>query len=658
MTHRRPYPLVGLACLTLLATQTVLAGDRGRPPAVPLITHNPYFSAWSTADRPTDDWSRHWTGSIQAMSSMAQVDGKPYRLLGPKPDAAPAMEMKGLEVTPTRTTYTLEGGGIHVHMTFLSPLLPHDLSVLARPVTYLSWDVESSDGKTHDVALYFDATAEFAVNTTDQPVAWSRDRAGKLDWLRVGTAEQPVLAKAGDNLRIDWGYLYVAAPHSGGMTSAVASDEAARGGFAATGKLPEHDDAHAPRPAKTEWPVLAFAFQLGRVAETPQSRHILLAYDELSTVQYMGKRLDPLWKAEGWDVSELLRAAECDYSSLKIHCAEFDDELMADMERLGGKEYARLGALAYRQCLAAHKLALGPKGQPLLFSKENFSNGCIATVDVTYPSSPFFLLFNPTLLQGAARSRCSTTRASDRWKFPFAPHDLGTYPEANGQVYGGGERTEDDQMPVEESRQHAPPGRRAGEGRGQRRLRRSNTGRMLQKWAEYLKQKGLDPENQLCTDDFAGHLAHNANLSVKAIVALGGLRACSARCAATRPRPTTTARPPRTMAARWVEMADDGDHYRLAFDKPGTWSQKYNLVWDRLLGLDLFPPEVVAQGDRLLPRRSRTRYGLPLDNRKHVHQARLDRLDGDAGRRRAGDFEALVDPLSDFARRVARAACR
>jgi hypothetical protein len=159
---------------------------------------------------------------------------------------------------------------------------------------------------------------------------------------------------------------------------------------------------------------------------------------------------------------------------------------------------------------------------------------------------------------------------------------------------------------------------------------------LLTKWADYLKAKGLDPENQLCTDDFAGHLAHNTNLSLKAILAIGAfgkLAEKSGHAEQAREYLDTA----RDFAQRWVRMADDGDHYRLAFDKPGTWSMKYNLVWDTLLDLHLFPPDV-ARKEIAFYKTKQNRYGLPLDNR--ADYTKLDWLVWTA---------SLAETPSDFA---------
>jgi hypothetical protein len=622
------------ALFTAILLVAVCSAAELRPPSAPLIAHDPYFSVWSNADRLNADVTRHWTGTPQALSALLRIDGKLYRVMGSDPHNVPALTQTGVTVLPTRTVYRFAGAGVELTLSFLTPALPNDLDVLSRPATYIIWDIRKTGAR--ETAIYFDAAAQLAVNTSDQRVEWGRYKVEGLDVLRAGSQEQPVLGKYGDNLRIDWGYLYLAAAQ-GTMANGVMERDVALRAFTSSGQVPAIDDLDTNRPAKQEFPVLA-------ASSTRESGHFILAYDDLYSIEYFGRKLRPYWRRNGAGAAGMLHAAESDYEKLAASSKAFDDELMADLQQAGGVEYAQLGALAYRQTLAAHKIVADLDGKPLMFPKENFSNGCIGTVDVIYPSAPFFLLLNPKLLK-AQLDPVLEYASLARWRFPFAPHDLGTYPLANGQVYGGGEKTEDDQMPVEESGNMlilvAALARIDG-----------NAGYaahywpQLAKWAAYLKDKGLDPENQLSTDDFAGHLAHNSNLSLKAILALRSyamLCEMSGRKAEAESYLATA----REFAAKWGPMAADGDHYRLAFDRPGTWSQKYNLVWDKLLGFGLFPPEVARKEIAFYKTRLNA-YGLPLDNRRAY--TKLDWILWTATlASNPADFRALATPAWRFA---------
>ena len=302
---------------------------------------------------------------------------------------------------------------------------------------------------------------------------------------------------------------------------------------------------------------------------------MLIGYDDIYSIKYFGENLRPYWNRTGSEtIVSQFQKAEQEYKTQMKNCAAFDKKLMAEAEAAGGRKYAELCALAYRQALAAHKLVQAPNGDLVFLSKENFSNGSIGE--------------------------------SGKWDKPFAAHDIGTYPLANGQTYGG-------DMPIEESGNMVvlAAAIAAVEGNADYAQKHWET---LTTWTDYLVEYGLDPENQLCTDDFAGHFAHNANLSIKAImgVASYGYMADMLGKKEVAEKYTKKAK---EMAAEWVKMADDGDHYRLTFDKPGTWSQKYNLVWDKLLKLQIFP-EKVAETEIAYYLTKQNKYGLPLDNRE------------------------------------------
>ena len=634
-------------CVT---ASTLLAQDLTpfRPPAVPLIAHDPYFSIWSAADHLTDAGTVHWTGKPNTLTFAVRIDGKVYNLSGVNGRGGRGLsflEQTALEVLPTRTIYHFSGGGVQIALTFFTPALPSDFEILSRPATYIQWTAQATDGKDHEISAYVDAGSDLVVNTTDQAITASRLQIDGQPVLRMGSRDQAVLGRRGDDVRIDWGYLYLTPDRADGASTAIAPRQQQRSAFTANGRLPETDELpDSAGAARQQPPVLALTLSLGIAGARPASRYAVLAYDDIYSIEFMERRERAWWRRNGANATDLLRMACRDHDSLDEKGKAFDAQLTADLRRIGGEKYARLATLAYRQTLAAHKLAADADGTPMFFPKENFSNGCISTVDVIYPSAPFTLLFNPRLLE-AQLAPVLEYATMERWHFPFAPHDLGTYPLANGQVYGGGERTEDNQMPVEESGNMLILLGALSKIEGNARFA-DRYWPQLEKWAAYLKTKGLDPENQLSTDDFAGHLAHNANLSIKAILALGSF-GMLAEMTGRKPVAAEYQALARDFAKKWIDLAKDGDHYKLAFDKPGTWSQKYNLVWDRILGLNLFPPEI-ARTEIAYYKTKQNAYGLPLDNRKDY--TKLDWILWTATLAdNQSDFEAIVAPAYRFA---------
>jgi Domain of unknown function (DUF4965)/Domain of unknown function (DUF1793)/Domain of unknown function (DUF5127)/Domain of unknown function (DUF4964) len=629
--------------LSLLFVQQAF-GQLQRMPAYPLIVHSPYFSVWSFGDELSDQATSHWTGKPQPLLGIVKVDGKSYRFLGKEDSTDGKMgsdipaEQQWVSVNATQTKYQFACGGVDLTLTFTSPLLLSDLSLLSRPVSYVSFRLRSNDGATHTTQLYFGVSANLATNTPRQELTTQKGTAGNLVFLKAGTKQQPILKKKGDDLRIDWGYMYVAAPAEKDLEQSIGPAGPALLSFCDSGALAQT----GAKDTLFHQTFLHTIFPTQTVGEDPQEKLVLIGYDERYSVQFFHQNLQPWWQSHPENgaakatMEGELRTAYMDYDRVLSRCDTFNKRMYSQAIDAGGMHYAQLCVAAYRQSIAAHALVRSPRGELLFLSKENFSNGSINTVDVTYPSAPLYLLYNPELLEGMLNGIFYYSE-SGGWKKPFAAHDLGTYPLANGQTYG-------EDMPVEEcgNMMLLTAAITRAEGRPDYARRHWKT---LSTWAHYLEQYGFDPANQLCTDDFAGHLARNANLSIKAIVALGayGYMAAALTQGDTAAKYLLLAR---SLAKKWMTLADAGDHYALTFDKKDSWSQKYNLVWDKLLNLGLFPPEVYGKEIAWYLKKQQP-FGLPLDSRATYTKSDWILWTATLATK-PEDFEALTDPILKY----------
>ena len=591
-------------------------------PAYPIFVKDPNFSLWSTVDELNNANLKTWYGEEKPVYGFLKTEEGTFCFLGSyesvKAYGVSKAEQLSIEVTSFTTDYVFKAGKAEIKVSFVSPLLLTDVQMLSMPVCYMNYIVTGA--KNAEVSLFVNQKLCYNEKSAlpDKSVRGGVVNKDGYEAAFFGLKRQYYMSNNFDGTGADWGYFYLAGNKAfvcdaGGIVAYLSADNKE---FSHTGE---------------EKYLAALGGKSGRIA---------IAYDDIVAIDYFGSFKKTAY-LDAHTIYDALDEVISDGDKIDEKLAVFDKDLKKKAEEFGSDYYAVLTA-SLRQSIAAHKLVYDDKNL-IFLSKECFSNGCIATVDISYPSMPLYLLYNTELVKGMMRPIFKFAKMSV-WKFDFAPHDAGTYPACCGQTYGlkcdGGKNHVDYmkrdvdyethmpyyslpenfdaydfnmQMPVEECANMlimlAACYRYDGD------ISFFNEHKDLcAKWVNYLVEYGLKPENQLCTDDFAGHLKNNLNLSVKATVGIGAYasllkgagdkNADQFYCVA------------KKFAKEIVNFSSKFAHSPITWDSgEETFSLKYNLVFDGILGLKLFPQEFKEREVSCYLKKLE-KYGVPLDSRK------------------------------------------
>lgn len=609
-----------------------IASDKRLLPAYPLLVKDPFFSIWSTTDKLNESDTEFWNGLKRRVYGLVSADGKTYCFMG-KVDGAENMTQTSGSLTAFTTDYTFVSPDFDLNVSFVSPLTPDNLELLGCPVCYVNYDLIPKK-KLNKVSVSLFVGEEICYDRERMTVRGGVHSLpmGECAWM--GLKKQLIMSQAFDSSAAEWGYWYLVGQNSF-LTSREAVDKYVKGGDLEFIITPDCDKFLASENAYYN-------------IDSKTSGKFMLAFDDLVSIFYFGDFLRGYWFEDGKDIFDALVYSEENRGKILEELNKFDADLKKCAEKYG-EDYLLILYAGLRQSVGAHKLVKNKKGEVLFLSKECHSNGCIATADVSYPSTPLYLLYNPELVKGMLRP-IFEFNDKEVWKFDFAPHDAGTYPWCMGNVYGsagdnkkqvvdGGNWdkkgdgyipcnypitynlrfgadifAEKNQMPVEECGNMLIMTAAALVADGDKSLASENFD-ALTKWVKYLVEFGLKPGNQLCTDDFTGHLDQNVNLSVKAIV---GIMAYSIICdkLGKRDEAEKYEKTAREYAAEWKKTCfTKGKPTPLTFDSAdGTFSLKYNILFDVLFGTNLFGSDVrESETDYYIEKAEK--YGIALDNR-------------------------------------------
>lgn len=492
---------------------------------------------------------------------------------------------KSVDVQATQTIYTFECGDVELKLNFVSPFLADDLELISGPFNYISYEARSLDGAPHDIQIYFEASPYWASNESKGMNSPQYSEKNNLIFIKTGNTEQKLLDRNGAG----WGYFCIAGEKQNSTVSsgyAIDLQEA----FALNGRLLDNTSI-------SQNSNIAISQNSGIASMT--FGHILIGYDDIYAISYFGDNLRPYWNRDGnKTIEQVFVDAYRKYNHVISRCRRLDYEIMTQARKIGGKEYAELCALAYRQTIASNKLVQSNDNELLYFDK------ALGAADFFAASAPLFLYFNPELVK-ALMNPLFEYSESGKWPKAYPARNIGVYPIVSEQAQAD--------LPIEEAGNMLilTAAVTALEGDGSYARKHWE---ILSKWNDYLIMNGIDTGEQPSTDNFTAVVPHNTNLSIKVIMGVASY-AYIARMLNENEISEEYFNKARDMVTEWERLSNAGDHYRIAFDQAdSTWGQKYNLIWDKILNLSVFPDSIYKKEIEFYKTKQNI-YGLPLDNR-------------------------------------------
>src|SRR3569833_3091656 len=579
------------------------------------------------------------------MASMPDTR-KVFPLLGRPHDSLPRSDKRfqvafpkylgaTFDASTTNLTYLISGSeassdSVKVTLSFLTPITPTSTFRQSIPAAYLTVHAEGGS----DENLYIDLNGEWVSGNRDSRIRWdlshhepsAADGGVPIKTWKISRSEEQLFTEWDDHA--EWGTLYFTAPASVDHESGVSGPT--RTQFAQRGYLSNRNDRKS-RKVMEEEPIFAFSksFKLGSDKNlSSDSVMFTFALIQDPIVQFASARgltyMRPYWSNFFVEADELIKYHYDDFDTATDLARNYSAQLSKDAFASGSTEYEEIASLSARQVLGATEFA-GTPDNPLLFLKEISSNGNCQTVDVIFPSFPFFLYTNPRWLAYLLEP-LSEHQLSGQYPNDYSMHDLGYhFPNQTGHSDGN-----DEYMPVEECGNMLIMGlalvnafkydtepasvataataarplslsgaqeefvdaqgidkpwggsRRTGEKEAEEWVARSY--KLWKQWTGYLVRESLIPRWQLSTDDFAGWLAYQTNLALKGII---GIRAMSeiADILGEEEDAKYYRNISETYISKWQDygISRDGTHAKLAYDWYGSWTTLYNLYADSLL---------------------------------------------------------------------------